>query len=826
MAQATVFDQSEIPPQYSLSDENNRRMLLSAPVIAYDIETEVDDPDGLDKRYGLSYVTQATHIGLTWTEQEGVGVVLRAPFSPEDILFLQEVWARKDVILVAHNAVFDHRIMGGQHQFPLPDNPWCTQVVELSMGLRPREQTGLLALVKIYRIPADLKRLQAAKSMRSNLNAMPPEELVWYVLEDSRLALGVYYRQQAIIQHLTSKGYPQLYNVIHDMELPYLRECLDMAAKGIAVDLDYVTEFGFKVQQRMMQILSDLIDDGLTNVQSYSQRCHYFFEVCGVERPDPDDLSLEHLFTPQGRYAFTSEAMEYYEQFEAHKISLFSEYMSLVKIQEFLVQFALHGRRDGRAHTMLSEFTVTGRSSSSNPNLMNLPMSPRHANDLTLKGCLVPDNDDFVLIELDISNAENWMAAMMAGDNELAAACTAEDFHSVMASKYFGAAWEQADAKLRKILRRAGKIVTFASAYGAGPAKIAKQINAALKEEIKAGIVSPVTVEDAKQLLEAKDRVFWRIADERKVREKIAYDGYAETWTGRRIYVPPPKEVKDPEGGTRLLKFNYRSWNYICQGGVADVIKIAIVLIARMLRREGFRTRVALQIHDSIILHAAVDELDLVLPRIIMLMRTVVPQEWVERTTPSVIWLTDVSHKENAEKWGWRNNRQYPVDVYERDGSPRLVTIETGEVFRQLSYAHYVGLQRKWAAALRRVELLTDGKTQVVVPHINPDGSIRFFNTTDPDILRKYTRLWKDVRRKGKVPDQLRSRVPMFLRWSTILDEAYRAMEEAEKELMEFVANNPIDLPDDQDLDAIREETHRKSQEILARRGELAAEEL
>jgi len=147
-------------------------------------------------------------------------------------------------------------------------------------------------------------------------------------------------------------------------------------------------------------------------------------------------------------------------------------------------------------------------------------------------------DEGFTLVEIDYSNAENVMAAMIAGDSNLSAACQAEDFHSVMGAEYFGKQWQEADTAERKRLRNLSKKITYGTAYGMGAKRLGESIN--------------VSTEEAKRIMRAKDAAFPRVTHWRTVAQKQADDTHRlKLWTGRPVAVPSA----------------FVAWNYICQGG-------------------------------------------------------------------------------------------------------------------------------------------------------------------------------------------------------------------------------------------------------------------
>ncbi len=274
-----------------------------------------------------------------------------------------------------------------------------------------------------------------------------------------------------------------------------------------------------------------------------------------------------------------------------------------------------HAALDGRLHSLITIGTDSGRRVASNPQLQNWKMPE-------MAGVAIGD-EGFTLVEIDYSNAENVMAALISADNNLAAACAAQDFHSTMAGRYFGQQWEQAGPEERKRLRFLSKKITFGTAYGMGAKRLGQSIG--------------VSEAEARQLLRAKDAAFANVTRakhlaERQVREKQ----YVELWTGRRIPLDQP----------------FVAWNFLCQGGVGEILKRAIVLISETYETKGMRSRVAIDIHDALVLEVAHDEWDEALQLASQIMGSITPDEMNSRTIPPIRWVAQPKLEENRKKWG------------------------------------------------------------------------------------------------------------------------------------------------------------------------------
>jgi DNA polymerase I-like protein with 3'-5' exonuclease and polymerase domains len=599
---------------------------LAAPVVAIDVETDTQWKGiGPKKDFGLSYSADITHIALVWQEgKEPTGTVLAAPFDDETLAWLVQL-VKTSHTLVAHNAVFDFRQISRLTDGKIPDVIWDTQV--MARLLHPAIGASYDLLSVAHMLGVETAKVQReTKGKRAELHKLPADQVIRYVLADALVTYQIYQRQQALAERQVLGEDGLTYQLV-EWEMRAVRAYCKMAAQGIRLNVEHTRERILALSDLMKHTAKNLAEDGLFNANSPAERVKYIYEKKGIPKPDPDENP--EYFTATGGLSAKDEVIQaLIAQFPEHaeKLHDLALYANAKWTQSLLTSLLDHSASDGRLHSVISIATATDRRASSNPNMQNWKMQAPE-NDIvgSMAGTATAD-DGFTLVEIDYSNAENWMAALLSGDNNLAAACAAEDFHSAMAAQYFGKAWEQADAAERKRLRRLSKILTFGTAYGMGPAKLAQNLG--------------ISVEEAKRLLASKDRAFPAVAETKQLaEEKSRSSGHIDLWTGRRVPVNPEQL--------------YTAWNYLCQGGVAEMLKRAIVLISEEFEQRGWRSRVALDIHDAIVLEIDHAEWDEALARATWLMEhEILPGELNARTVPEVRWIAQPDLAENDKKWG------------------------------------------------------------------------------------------------------------------------------------------------------------------------------
>ncbi len=595
---------------------------LKAQVVAIDLETQTRWPgEGPKIDYGLSYSADVTVIALAWLEATGHirTTALAAPFEQATLTFLDQL-VSGSALLIAHNAVFDFRQLSKLVQGRVPDRIWDTQSMARLLHPAVDVSYSLLAVARTLGI-AYPERQQAMKSQRGKLHTLPMELALEYAQDDARLALQICQKQREI---------PSDSDLV-DWECRASHEYCRMAAEGMRLNTPFVEERLRDLGEQRDILAARLRDDGLLTPGSSQARAKYLHEQKGI--PIPRWEGDSSYFTWAGRkrlkenpgspvqlsdLSTRSSVIESYMEDGspyAERLKDIAAYMEIDWLMSALKGLLDHAALDGRLHSLVTTATESGRRASSYPHMQNWKMP-------AMAGVAIGD-EGFTLVEIDYNNAENVMAAYIASDNNLAAACIAEDFHSVMASRYFGSDWEIADGAERKRLRNFAKKITYGTAYGMGAERLGQSIG--------------VTTEEALRLMRAKDAAFASVTRAREeAKRKTRSGGILNLWTGRKVAVPTA----------------FVAWNFLCQGGVSEVLKRAIVLVSETYRARGMRSRVALDMHDALILEISHDEWDEALQIASETMISITPGN--DRTNPPIRWRAEAKVTENQKKWGAR----------------------------------------------------------------------------------------------------------------------------------------------------------------------------
>lgn len=594
---------------------------LDAEIIALDVETETRwTGRGPKVDYGLSYSADLTVIALAWYEAGTIQTTaLAAPFEDHILNLLKQI-LHKPAIFVAHNAVFDFRQLSKLTGGEVPAHIWDTQSMARLLHPTVNASYSLLAVATALEIPFSDEQ-QRMKHQRSKLHTLPMAQTLQYAQGDACLALQIYLRQRTL---------PVMPSLVQ-WECRAVREYCFMAARGIRLNIPYVKRRLEELGEQRTTLAQRLQADGLAVPGSSQARAKYLYRTKGIPLPrwEPDSL----YFTRAGRHRLStqpdapvelsdlstrSEVIQSYVQEGspfAEPLKDLAAYLEIDWLVSTLKGLLDHAEQDGRLHSLVTTATESGRRASSYPHMQNWKMPE-------MAGVAVGD-EGFTLVEIDYSNAENIMAALISSDSNLSAACRAEDFHSMMASQYFGATWESANVTARKHLRGMAKKITFGTAYGMGAERLGTSIG--------------VSTEEAQRLMRVKDAAFANVTRTREAAKRQSREtGILELWTGRRVAVPTA----------------FVAWNYLCQGGVSEVLKRALVLVSETYRTRQMRSRVALDMHDALVLEVAHQEWDEALRLASEIMMNITPTELNNRTVPPVQWRAQPNLVENQQKWG------------------------------------------------------------------------------------------------------------------------------------------------------------------------------
>ena len=389
-----------------------------------------------------------------------------------------------------------------------------------------------------------------------------------YLNRELDVAQAIFELYSVLDEKLDELGMTKLY---YEVELPLCRVLADMEASGFYVDRKALYDFG------------ESLNDGIAQMQAgiWAHAGHEF----NINSPKQlGEVLFEELMLPSGKKTKSgwSTNADVLEKLRGKHpiIDEILEYRMLTKLKSTYADGLLKViAPDGRIHTNFQmTVTATGRLSSTEPNLQNIPVRKKLGAQIRKMFVASPGK---VLVDADYSQIELRLLAHISGDKAMQEAfLSGEDFHTVTASRVFGVPLDE----VTPALRSRAKAVNFGIVYGISAFSLAQDIG--------------VYPSEAKAYMEAYLDKYHGVRDYMKsIVEKAKADGYVDTLFARRRYLPELKSAN----------FNVRSFgervalNMPIQGTAADIIKIAMVNVHRRLAEERLEAKLILQVHDELI---------------------------------------------------------------------------------------------------------------------------------------------------------------------------------------------------------------------------------
>lgn len=399
--------------------------------------------------------------------------------------------------------------------------------------------------------------------------------LQYHGLNEKNKAYGLFYLRDSYKSTLRAEEA----NLYENIELPLVKVLFDMEKQGVCVNVAALSEFSTRYNNELHDLTERIyaLAGERFNVNSTQQLGKILFEKLRIGSGVKKSKDSKN-------YKTTAEELEKYSDVEIVRLLL--RYRKIQKINSTYVEGFKPLIVNGKVHTTYNQSnTQTGRLSSVNPNLQNIPIRTEEGRELRK---LFTASEGNVLIDADYSQIELRLLAHFSGCKELVQAyCEGKDIHATTASQVFDVPIENVTSDMR----RDAKAVNFGIIYGISAFGLSADLNIS-----------------AKRAKEYIDRYFETYSDVKTYMnanvEKAARDGYVETLFGRRRVI---NEMKSSNHNVR--SFGERAaMNMPLQGSSADIIKAAMINVANKLEKGGYKAKLVLQVHDELVIDCPKDE--------------------------------------------------------------------------------------------------------------------------------------------------------------------------------------------------------------------------
>jgi len=454
--------------------------------------------------------------------------------------------------------------------------------------LDPGSKVGLDALAKTF-FGYEMKSFKSLVKKGENFSHVPLEEATFYAAEDAWMTLKLYHK----LSHMFTLAEPRLLEEAREVEYPFINVLIRMEREGIRVDTSHLHHLRESMSAKLAELTQEIYDLAGTefNIRSTQQLGIVLFQQLGLKggKKTKTGYSTNEavLSGLRDEHPIIPKILEYREYQK-----MLSTYVEpLIKLADQSPEHRIHTH-------FLQTGTSTGRLSSRDPNLQNIPV--RSELGRSVRRAFIA-GEGRVLISIDYSQIELRLLAHFSGDQALRDAFeSGHDIHMATAIKLFGE--EEAAAK-----RNFAKSINFGLLYGMGSRKLADELG--------------ITTAEAKEIIQAYFATFPTV---KRYLEQIQDDarnhGYVETLLGRR-------RIFDYEnaGGMQKAAILRESVNTVFQGSAADLIKLAMLTIDRRIRAGELSGTMLLQIHDELIFEAAQEEAEELAEKLRAIMEGIYP---------------------------------------------------------------------------------------------------------------------------------------------------------------------------------------------------------
>lgn len=547
------------------------KQIKAAGQVCFDTETTGLDPMMADI-VGVSFSTKVheaffVHFPATLSREEVVEILME----------FQEVLTSPDILKIGQNLKYDILILrnyGIEVAGPMFDTMLAHYVIQ------PGGKHGMDALAQEYLnyVPVSIETLIGKKGKKQkSMRDVELEPLVQYASEDADITLQLKEKLAGDVK----ENY-----VFEQIEQPLMPILADMEFCGIRLDQEALEEYSVELQQRISTLETEIykLAGEEFNINSPKQLGEIMFDKLGLGKGEKAKK------TKTGQYQTNEQILSYLAVKHELPAQILA-YRSLQKLKSTYVDALpkLVNPKTGRLHTTYGQhIAVTGRLSSVNPNLQNIPI--RTADGREVRKGFIPRDENHVLLSADYSQVELRIMATMSKDpNMMEAFQQHEDIHRATAARVFGVNAEEVTSEQRS----RAKTVNFGIIYGISAFGLSQRMG--------------ISRTEAKDIIDTYFEQYPRVKAYMDESIELAREkGYVETYFGRRRYLA---DINSRNGTVRSFA-ERNAINSPIQGTAADLIKIAMIKIYAAIADAGLQSKMVLQVHDELIFDVHTSELE------------------------------------------------------------------------------------------------------------------------------------------------------------------------------------------------------------------------
>ena len=552
------------PHEYTLVENAEQLRAVIAEVGKYEefcFDTETTGFDIFNDRIvGLSLAVEPFKAWYVPFKEEN---------TPQYAEIVRPLFENENIAKIGQNIKFDLMVLR-RLGIAIRGRKYDTMILHYLLDPESRHNMNALSERYLNYKPIEIETLIGKGSKQLTMDLVNVERVKEYAAEDADVTLRLKHELYPMVEKI---GLQHLY---FEVEEPMIAVLADIEMAGVRIDTGALAVYAVELNRKLGELEAAIrteAGEANLNINSARQLGEVLFAKMRIAEK-PKMTKTKQFCTDE----------DYLQSFaRKHRIvDLILEYRGVKKLLSTYVEALpqLVNRSTGRIHTSFNQaVTATGRLSSTNPNLQNIPV--RDDMGRRIRKAFIPSDDDHLLLSADYSQVELRLMAHLSGDESLIAAFEhGEDIHTATAAKLFNKSLEEVTSEER----RRAKTANFGIIYGISAFGLSQRLEIPRKE--------------AKEIIDGYFASYPKVKEYMdNVVEKAKEEGFVSTIFGRRRYL---NDISSHNAVARGLA-ERNAVNAPIQGSAADIMKIAMINVHRRFAAEGIRSRVILQVHDELV---------------------------------------------------------------------------------------------------------------------------------------------------------------------------------------------------------------------------------
>lgn len=537
----------------------------------------------LDTETTSTNAIEAELVGLSFSVEEHKAFYVPIPSEREEaeriVAIFKPVYENERILKVGQNIKYDIEVLR-HYGVEVRGRLFDTMIAHYLLQPELRHNMDYMAEVYLNYRTIHIEELIGPKGkQQANMRDLPPGEIYEYAAEDADITLRLKNVLEPKLKEVNAE------RLFRDIEMPLVNVLADMELAGVRLDTKALQETSLGLGKRLKELEQRIYQQAghSFNIASPKQVGDVLFdEMKLVEKPRK---------TKKGQFVTSEEVLQQLRG-KAPIVADILDYRGLRKLLSTYIEALpkLVNPRTGHIHTSFNQtVTATGRLSSSDPNLQNIPV--RDDDGKEIRRCFIPE-EGCLFFSADYSQIELRIMAHLSGDENMIASFNGgHDIHAATAARI----WHKAIGDVTADERKKAKQANFGIIYGITTFGLAQRMN--------------ISNNEAKSLIDGYFATFPKVHEfMEKAKESAREKGYAETLYHRRRYLP---DINSQNATVRGFA-ERNAINAPIQGSEADIIKVAMIRIHDRFRREGIRSKMILQVHDELNFSVLPEEKELV----------------------------------------------------------------------------------------------------------------------------------------------------------------------------------------------------------------------